>query len=87
MISKKLQEGLPFASKPKNKPGRKRPSLDVRRAVVMEPGERKALAIVQQLKLMNKVKVIVLEVYYHGTSLVLLITMDFGTVDKKNTDD
>ncbi|CAN6902885.1 unnamed protein product, partial [Brassica oleracea] len=58
VISKKLQEELPFTSKPKNKPGRKRPSLDVRRAVVMEPGERKALAIVQQLKLMNKVKMI-----------------------------
>ncbi|RID48923.1 LOW QUALITY PROTEIN: hypothetical protein BRARA_I05396 [Brassica rapa] len=57
VISKKLQEELPFASKPKNKPGRKRPSLDARRAVVMEPGERRALAIVQQLKLMNKVKV------------------------------
>ncbi|XP_009118525.1 ribosome biogenesis protein BMS1 homolog [Brassica rapa] len=58
VISKKLQEELPFASKPKNKPGRKRPSLDARRAVVMEPGERRALAIVQQLKLMNKVKMI-----------------------------
>ncbi|CAH8391677.1 unnamed protein product [Eruca vesicaria subsp. sativa] len=56
VISKKLQGELPFASKPKNKPGRRRPSLDARRAVVMEPRERKAFAIVQQLKLMNKVK-------------------------------
>ncbi|KAJ4895376.1 P-loop containing nucleoside triphosphate hydrolases superfamily protein [Raphanus sativus] len=56
VISKKLQAELPFASKPKNKPGRRRPSLDGRRAVVMEPGERKGFAIVQQLKLMNKVK-------------------------------
>ena len=85
MISKKLQEELPFASKPKNKPGRKRPSLDARRAVVMEPGERRALAIVQQLKLMNKVKVML---SMHKTcvgiyALFLLIIMDFGTVDKK----
>ncbi|KAL0732407.1 hypothetical protein Bca4012_008616 [Brassica carinata] len=56
VIPKKLQAGLPFASKPKNKPGRRRLSLDARRAVVMEPGERKSHAIVQQLKLMNKVK-------------------------------
>ncbi|KAH0905795.1 hypothetical protein HID58_037622 [Brassica napus] len=57
VIPKKLQAELPFASKPKNKPARKRPDLDARRAVVMEPEERKAHAIVQHYKLMSKVKI------------------------------
>ncbi|KAL0812654.1 hypothetical protein Bca101_069097 [Brassica carinata] len=57
VIPKKLQAELPFASKPKNKPARKRPDLDARRAVVMEPEERKAHAVVQHYKLMHKVKV------------------------------
>lgn len=60
VIPKKLQAELPFASKPKNKPARKRPDLDARRAVVMEPEERKAHAVVQHYKLISKVKVMFL---------------------------
>ncbi|CAI9755672.1 unnamed protein product [Fraxinus pennsylvanica] len=41
VIPKSLQEALPFASKPKNIPARKRPLLENRRAVVMKPNERK----------------------------------------------
>ncbi|ESQ36240.1 hypothetical protein EUTSA_v10006612mg [Eutrema salsugineum] len=56
VIPKKLQGALPFESKPKDRPRRKRPPLDSRRAVVMEPEERKANAILQQFKLINKIK-------------------------------
>ncbi|CAA7026396.1 unnamed protein product [Microthlaspi erraticum] len=56
VISKKLQGALPFSSKPKDVPGRKKPTLESRRAVVMEPDERKAHAIIQHYKLMNKHK-------------------------------
>ncbi|GER25798.1 P-loop containing nucleoside triphosphatehydrolases superfamily protein [Striga asiatica] len=41
VIPKSLQEALPFASKPKDIPSRKRASLENRRAVVMEPHDRK----------------------------------------------
>ncbi|CAL9776169.1 unnamed protein product [Musa acuminata subsp. burmannicoides] len=50
VIPRKLQAALPFASKPKDKPARKRPSLESRRAVVMEPHERKVHALVQHLQ-------------------------------------
>ena len=90
MIPKKLQAELPFASKPKNKPARKRPDLDARRAVVMEPEERKAHAVVQHYKLMHKVKVMFLLSSMHKSwivcSFVLSITMDFWTGDKNAGD-
>ncbi|KAG2260227.1 hypothetical protein Bca52824_079521 [Brassica carinata] len=54
--TKETTSSVTVCFKTKNKPGRRRLSLDARRAVVMEPGERKSHAIVQQLKLMNKVK-------------------------------
>ncbi|URE32774.1 Ribosome biogenesis protein BMS1, partial [Musa troglodytarum] len=50
VIPRKLQAALPFASKPKDKPARKQPSLESRRAVVMEPHERKVHALVQHLQ-------------------------------------
>ncbi|KAK8968834.1 hypothetical protein KSP40_PGU002011 [Platanthera guangdongensis] len=56
VIPNKLQASLPFASKPKNLPARKRPLLEKRRAVIMEPHERKVHALVQQLKLMKNEK-------------------------------
>ncbi|KAL2328881.1 hypothetical protein Fmac_022308 [Flemingia macrophylla] len=58
VIPKSLQASLPFASKPKDVPKRKRPSLEERRGrgVVMEPQERKVLAFVQQLQLINSEK-------------------------------
>ncbi|XP_061353794.1 uncharacterized protein LOC133298512 isoform X2 [Gastrolobium bilobum] len=58
VIPKSIQEGLPFASKSKDIPKRKKPLLEVRRArgVVMEPRERKVHALVQHLQLMNNEK-------------------------------
>ncbi|XP_020698587.1 ribosome biogenesis protein BMS1 homolog isoform X1 [Dendrobium catenatum] len=56
VIPQKLQADLPFASKPKNKPAQKRPLLEKRRAVVMEPHERKVHTIIQHLKLIKNEK-------------------------------
>lgn len=44
-----LQKQLPFKSKPKVEAPRKRPTLEQRRAVVLEPGERKQVTLLQQL--------------------------------------
>eukprot|EP00262_Sarcandra_glabra_P013392 TRINITY_DN3707_c0_g1_i1.p1 TRINITY_DN3707_c0_g1~~TRINITY_DN3707_c0_g1_i1.p1 ORF type:complete len:144 (-),score=27.29 TRINITY_DN3707_c0_g1_i1:458-889(-) len=56
IIPKSLQAALPFASKPKLQPHRKRPLLENRRAVVMEPHERKVHALVQHLQLIRNEK-------------------------------
>lgn len=56
VIPQKLQADLPFASKPKNKPAQKQSLLEKRRAVIMEPHERKVHAIVQHLKLIKNEK-------------------------------
>ncbi|KAK4855734.1 hypothetical protein QYF36_010327 [Acer negundo] len=56
VIPKTLQAALPFASKPKNIPSRKQPLLENRRAVVMEPHERKVHALVQHLQLIRNEK-------------------------------
>ncbi|KAG2727696.1 hypothetical protein I3760_01G170000 [Carya illinoinensis] len=57
VIPKNLQAALPFASKPKDIPSRKRPLLEKRRpAVVMEPHERKVHALVQHLQLIRNEK-------------------------------
>ncbi|KAL1806498.1 hypothetical protein ACET3Z_029566 [Daucus carota] len=56
VIPKSLQAALPFASKPKNIPSRRRPLLENRRAVVMEPHERKVHALVQHLQLIRNDK-------------------------------
>lgn len=58
VIPKSLQAALPFASKPKDTPSRRRSLLENRRAVVMEPGERKVHALVQHLQLIRHEKVI-----------------------------
>lgn len=60
VIPKSLQEALPFASKPKDMPARKRKSYAQRRAVVRDPHERKVHALVQQLQLIRNEKVSVL---------------------------
>ncbi|PIN24705.1 GTP-binding protein AARP2 involved in 40S ribosome biogenesis [Handroanthus impetiginosus] len=57
VIPKSLQAALPFASKPKDIPKRRRPSLESRRAVVMEPHERKVHALVQHLQLIRHEKI------------------------------
>ena len=51
-----LQAELPYKSKPKNMLPRKRPTLEQRRAVVLEPGEKKAVTLVQQLNALRNVK-------------------------------
>lgn len=56
VIPPKLQAALPFASKPKDTPKLKRPPLENRRAVVMEPHERKIHALVQHLQLIKNEK-------------------------------
>ncbi|KAL5851283.1 hypothetical protein ACOSQ3_006401 [Xanthoceras sorbifolium] len=56
VIPKTLQAALPFASKPKDIPSRKQPLLENRRAVVMEPHERKVHALVQHLQLIRNEK-------------------------------
>ncbi|KAA8527320.1 hypothetical protein F0562_034583 [Nyssa sinensis] len=56
VIPKSLQAALPFASKPKDIPSRRRPLLENRRAVVMEPHERKVHALVQHLQLIRNEK-------------------------------
>ena len=43
------QAELPFKSKPKVQAARSRPTLEQRRAVALEPAERKAVSLVQQL--------------------------------------
>jgi ribosome biogenesis protein BMS1 len=48
-IPKALQAQLPFKSKPKIEAPRKRETLEQRRAVVMEPEEKKLATLVQQL--------------------------------------
>lgn len=59
VIPKSLQANLPFESKPKHMPKRKRLSFDDRRqkAVVVEPRERKIHALVQHLQLMKAEKI------------------------------
>ncbi|KAL3506624.1 hypothetical protein ACH5RR_032006 [Cinchona calisaya] len=56
VIPKSLQAALPFASKPKDIPSRRRSLLENRRAVVMEPHERKVHALVQHLQLIRNEK-------------------------------
>lgn len=56
VIPKSLQAALPFASKPKDLPARNRPLLETRRAVVMEPHERKVHTLVQHLQLIKHEK-------------------------------
>ncbi len=45
VVPKHLQKDLPFKSKPKLLTKRKKPSLETRRAVVMEPDEKRVSAV------------------------------------------
>lgn len=56
VIPRKLQAALPFASKPKNTPARKKPLLEKRRAVVLEPHERNVHKLLQHLQLIKSEK-------------------------------
>ncbi|GAB2267099.1 Glycoside hydrolase 2 (Mannanase, beta-galactosidase) [Dionaea muscipula] len=57
VIAKSLEAALPFASKHKDIPKPRRPSLEKRRAVVMEPAERRTLGLLQKLQLMQSDKI------------------------------
>ena len=54
IVPKKLQASLPYASKPKlmNKQGNQ--TYLQKRAVVMEPEEKKAIALMQQIRALRK---------------------------------
>jgi ribosome biogenesis protein BMS1 len=56
-VPKKLEEALPFASKPKNETKRKKKGYLSKRAVVLEPEERKKVAFIQALNTIRKEKV------------------------------
>ena len=56
-IPKRLEEALPYASKPKNATKRNRKGYLAKRAVVMESSERKKLAFIQALNTIRKEKV------------------------------
>ena len=52
----KLQEALPFASKPKQQAPKNREGYFAKRAVILEPEEKKARAVVQMLSTVRKSK-------------------------------
>lgn len=54
--STQSQAALPFKTKPKLEPKRKRKTLEQKRAVVLEPHERKAYALIQQLNTIRNEK-------------------------------
>jgi ribosome biogenesis protein BMS1 len=56
-IPKRLEEALPYASKPKNATKRKRKGYVAKRAVVLESSEKKKLSFVQALNTIRKEKV------------------------------
>ena len=56
-VPRALQAALPFRSKPKVEGARRRPTLEQKRAVVLEPGERKLYTLVQQLNTIRNEKV------------------------------
>jgi len=56
-VPRKLEEALPYASKPKNETKRKRKGYLSKRAVVMEPEERKKLTFIQALNTIRKEKI------------------------------
>ncbi|KAJ1918931.1 Glycoside hydrolase 2 (Mannanase, beta-galactosidase) [Mycoemilia scoparia] len=55
-IPRSLQAELPYASKPKNQTKKKRPGLLERRAVVLEPEERRIARLMNQINLLSKDK-------------------------------
>lgn len=56
-VPTKLQEALPFATKPKVQAPKNRESYLAKRAVILEPEEKKARAVVQMLSTVRKDKV------------------------------
>jgi ribosome biogenesis protein BMS1 len=56
-VPKKLQESLPFASKPKQQAIKNKDSYMAKRAVVLDPEDRKKRAAIQMLSTIKKDKV------------------------------
>ncbi|TFK38990.1 hypothetical protein BDQ12DRAFT_630112 [Crucibulum laeve] len=54
VIPKKLQASLPYASKPKRMKPQQHETYLQKRAVVMEPEEKKAIALLQQIRALRK---------------------------------
>ena len=54
VVPKKFQASLPYASKPKLMVAQKQQTYLQKRAVVMEPEERKAVALLQQIRALRK---------------------------------
>lgn len=57
-LSSKPQAQLPFKTKPKVQAARKRATLEQKRAVILEPQERKAVTLVQQLNALRNEKAV-----------------------------
>lgn len=53
-VPRKLQAALPYASKPREMKAQKRTTYLQKRAVVMEPEEKKAVALLQQIRALRK---------------------------------
>ncbi|EKM51560.1 uncharacterized protein PHACADRAFT_150036 [Phanerochaete carnosa HHB-10118-sp] len=53
-VPRKLQKALPYASKPKLMKPQGKPTYMQKRAVVMEPEEKKAIALLQQIRALRK---------------------------------
>ncbi|KAJ2914727.1 hypothetical protein MD484_g5682, partial [Candolleomyces efflorescens] len=58
VVPKKLQAELPYASKPKLTAPQRTPTYLQKRAVVMEPEEKKAVALLQQIRALRKDQVV-----------------------------
>lgn len=56
-VPKNLQAAMPFASKPKLDKPRKRPLLDTRRAVVMDPHEKHVYTLLQKVSTVKNEKI------------------------------
>lgn len=57
MVPKKLEEALPYASKPKNETKRKKKGYIAGRAVILSPQERNQITFIQALNTIRKEKV------------------------------
>ncbi|PSC76713.1 ribosome biogenesis BMS1-like protein [Micractinium conductrix] len=57
-VPKSLQAALPFKTKPKLEQARKHKSLEQKRAVVLEPGERRTASLVSQLNAIRNQKAV-----------------------------
>lgn len=53
-VSKKLQAALPYASKPRAMKPQSKKTYMAQRAVIMEPEERRAVALLQQIRALRK---------------------------------